>query len=479
MKPNATKTPAVEDCVNGMNRLRAMTASEDTLQSDVPMEDTAVAELATLLTAVKLRDDWSDDDFDTIFVEDRDPVSIGFEVARLICRSGSISGLPMVVQFFRWLVDEGDQEWLFAEGPETISSGSSDLAVAWIEVASDAANSDEEVTSVIIDGLVTLAENHPTVAPSIRTHVVKALKDSRQSSVRKTTDLMRLAVDLKFDEAAEAIENAFSEDRIDCGWMGDWETVRKELHVEGKGLPMPEKPHNSMDDFRRNVGVGAFSKSPIFLSGEIQEDAVYEYLSTACDAFSRSEEGQQILDDGEEPFYVRQFLELGVTYLGVTTETITVADVTELLLHIIPRKVSMDASNCDVVTRELVAFWNFCDRVHQLESASAIASEITRLSGRFRQAMSDPANFGMAKSFFTQGQQAGFDMTTQEGMNEFMIAYNLSLAQPSTAQSRVRDHAPDWRVDAAAEQTTHVPLDCKQRKKLLVKKQKAAKRTRK
>ena len=33
----------------------------------------------------------------------------------------------------------------------------------------------------------------------------------------------------------------------------------------------------------------------------------------------------------------------------------------------------------------------------------------------------------MAKSFFTMGQAAGYEMTTQEGMNAFMQAYNTGL----------------------------------------------------
>ncbi len=41
--------------------------------------------------------------------------------------------------------------------------------------------------------------------------------------------------------------------------------------------------------------------------------------------------------------------------------------------------------------------------------------------------LSDSSNFGMAKSFVMMGQEQGFDMTTQEGMNKFMLAYNASL----------------------------------------------------
>jgi hypothetical protein len=43
--------------------------------------------------------------------------------------------------------------------------------------------------------------------------------------------------------------------------------------------------------------------------------------------------------------------------------------------------------------------------------------------------MSDPANFGMAKSFVMMGFQRGFDMGSEEGMNEWMATYNAELAE--------------------------------------------------
>lgn len=42
--------------------------------------------------------------------------------------------------------------------------------------------------------------------------------------------------------------------------------------------------------------------------------------------------------------------------------------------------------------------------------------------------MSNPANFGMAKSLVMLGQERGFDMTSEEGLNEWMQTYNAELA---------------------------------------------------
>ena len=41
--------------------------------------------------------------------------------------------------------------------------------------------------------------------------------------------------------------------------------------------------------------------------------------------------------------------------------------------------------------------------------------------------LSNPENFGMAKSFVMAGNQAGFDMSTQQGLEAFMLAYNSAM----------------------------------------------------
>ena len=55
----------------------------------------------------------------------------------------------------------------------------------------------------------------------------------------------------------------------------------------------------------------------------------------------------------------------------------------------------------------------------------------------------------MAKSFFKMGKDAGFDMTTQEGLDRFMLAYNLGLTKsrqeepkPSQEEDRLAKYLP-------------------------------------
>lgn len=48
--------------------------------------------------------------------------------------------------------------------------------------------------------------------------------------------------------------------------------------------------------------------------------------------------------------------------------------------------------------------------------------------------MSDPGNFGMAKSFVMIGRDQGFDMSTEEGMKTWMATYNAGLKEGTQAR---------------------------------------------
>lgn len=66
--------------------------------------------------------------------------------------------------------------------------------------------------------------------------------------------------------------------------------------------------------------------------------------------------------------------------------------------------------------------------------------------------MNDPSNFGMAKSIFMMGQEAGFDMTTRDGSDAFMLAYNTQLGQQLPSGTAMPESPlPDtsWRLDPA------------------------------
>ena len=80
-------------------------------------------------------------------------------------------------------------------------------------------------------------------------------------------------------------------------------------------------------------------------------------------------------------------------------------------------------------------FWKFLKREYQLSNADDILSYLHEIEPDFRDIMNDTSKFGMAKSFFMMGQKAGFDMSTQEGLDEFLLHYNANVAPQLAAEA--------------------------------------------
>jgi hypothetical protein len=75
------------------------------------------------------------------------------------------------------------------------------------------------------------------------------------------------------------------------------------------------------------------------------------------------------------------------------------------------------------VIHELRAFWQFLKREFELENADECLKilEGDPVIAHFKKEMNDPRNWGMAKSMVMEGHQRGFDMDTEDGLNQWMM----------------------------------------------------------
>jgi hypothetical protein len=164
-------------------------------------------------------------------------------------------------------------------------------------------------------------------------------------------------------------------------------------------------------------------------NGEVLEKKSIEYREQLLQLFEESPEFQALLDEGIEPGWTGMLLDFGLDYLGVTPPQMTSASVREILFELFPRKVTADANEAPGVIRELHAFWEFLQREFHLQNASAILKVLDDSAARrLKEEMNNPANFGMAKSMMMMGLERGFDMTTEEGMQQWVTTYNSELA---------------------------------------------------
>jgi hypothetical protein len=142
-------------------------------------------------------------------------------------------------------------------------------------------------------------------------------------------------------------------------------------------------------------------------------------------------------------------MDFAADYFGVTIATLAPAELREIVFDIIPRKVAIDASAASSIVEETRALYAFLEREFGLEQAGACR----RVLGgdavkKLEAALSDQSKFGMAKSLFMGGREAGFDLDTEEGIEAWMRAMQ---SQPLPASVRLpSDASPARSQDRAA-----------------------------
>ncbi len=126
--------------------------------------------------------------------------------------------------------------------------------------------------------------------------------------------------------------------------------------------------------------------------------------------------------------WIDNLLYLGYAYESVTLPQMTKDSIEVIVTKIFPNKISLlDPEEANTTIPELSAFWQFLKREYKHPQAHKILKFLKQVQPRFKGMMSDPQNFGVAKSFFMTGLAEGFDMTTEEGIQEFQRQHNQKL----------------------------------------------------
>jgi len=163
--------------------------------------------------------------------------------------------------------------------------------------------------------------------------------------------------------------------------------------------------------------------------GEIDEEAFREYAEDLMRLFAESPEIREHISPGSEIGWASTMMDFGSGYLGVTPATTTESDFGEVLFDLFPRKMSCEPSFAPEIVRELRAFWTFLGREFGAPHAAACLKLLDGdAAKRLEEALGDPSKYGMAKGFFMAGKKLGFNVTTEKGMNEWMLAHNAAMA---------------------------------------------------
>jgi hypothetical protein len=144
----------------------------------------------------------------------------------------------------------------------------------------------------------------------------------------------------------------------------------------------------------------------------------------------------------------RFIMDFAANYFGATIATLGPRELREIVFEIIPGKVSIEASAARWIIDESRAFYAFLKREFGLPQADAC---LRVLGGdavaKLEAALSDSSKFGMAKSLFMAGREAGFDTDSKAGVEAWMRAMQ---SQPLPASVRLPSVGPARRpIDKA------------------------------
>ena len=163
-------------------------------------------------------------------------------------------------------------------------------------------------------------------------------------------------------------------------------------------------------DFRRELTTD---------DGEIDEEAASSYAEELSQRFAESPEGAAIAGLGVEPGqYLDLFLDYALRYVGVSPAQMDASDVRETL-KVMAEKVTARPEDFDAVIPELEGFCDFVGRAFAFEKAAVWKRAIQSYAPEFRRAIRDPRQWGMAKSMMMEGLSRGYDLSSEEGLDQW------------------------------------------------------------
>ncbi len=236
------------------------------------------------------------------------------------------------------------------------------------------------------------------------------------------------------------------EERID--WCGEIDP--EEFNADDCSREM-QSWFSSVSQTRRVTSTGSkdFDIRQDFFDkyGEFDNDEFQAWCTALLNKFAGSSEFTS-LPEGEYGL-VDCLLQYGADYLGASLSTMSVSDLNEIVFEIIPRKVMLEAEFAADLIHEFKAFFRFVDREYSLPGAKKLANSLdAKAEKRLAKELGNQSNFGMAKSFFSAGKAAGYDMTSQHDLNLFTTVYNKGLGQPharSVAEVLPSDESEDYK----------------------------------
>jgi hypothetical protein len=254
------------------------------------------------------------------------------------------------------------------------------------------------------EGMAREADRHrwPVAGPGAYPWVISMdVEGPRPTTAR---DMVRVRV------AAETLARFFERhgDAWDDVLDGDEPTTERYVFDDIPGRPevIVSAPH---DVWRERHGEGPW---------------LDEYVETLIEAGAAEDSPAVELAEGMGDAVIEAIDEYGAPPLVDWDES----DVDQLLLVMMPRKLSWTRAQCEGGASALAGWLRWLGQTGRLELGEALARHAASLDAAFVRAMTDPKNYGLAKSVFAQMENLGMPLNTEDEINAAVVKYNELLA---------------------------------------------------
>lgn len=156
------------------------------------------------------------------------------------------------------------------------------------------------------------------------------------------------------------------------------------------------------------------------------EDAWPRWRDALVAAFDASPEARG--GPRSDGLWIEHFVDLLRNYEGVSLAHAEPYMVDSVVLDLFPRKLMAEPGDAAGAVAELRAFFSFVARAFDAPHAPQCVEMLDdEFAAQLRDNLGDRSSWGMAKSLFSLGREAGFEMHSQESVDRFVESYNAQL----------------------------------------------------
>ncbi len=179
--------------------------------------------------------------------------------------------------------------------------------------------------------------------------------------------------------------------------------------------------------------------------------------------FRKSPEGARLKQHHDWPGLL---LEHARAFFGASVQELTSSVVEDIVFASFPQKVSCPPEVAGSIVEELRAFFAFLEREQLCPEAAACARLLGKdAEKKLRDGLSDPRSFGMAKTMIMAGLEAGYDLSTEEGMAAWLGEANDMFAGEDAAPPRLRSVPTGAQVKSSSSSSSSHKKDKAKRNK--------------